>query len=63
MFSAKFECQILRTYPTLADLHVYALRSFVRFNKAPTKFNEDLTKPFHGLIEILLHIDFRCHSK
>ena len=27
------------------------------------KFDEVLTKPYHGLIEILLQIDFRYHSK
>ena len=43
---------------TLATLHVLTLRSFVKFNKAPIKFNEALTKPCHGLIEILLY-----HSK
>ena len=27
-----------------------------------TKFNEALTKPYHGLIEIFLQIDLRYHS-
>ena len=31
--------------------------------KALTKFNEALTKPYHGLIEVLLWFDFRYHSK
>ena len=37
---------------TLAKLHVFILGSFIKFNKAPTKFNEALTKPCLGLIEI-----------
>ena len=37
---------------TLAKLHVFVLGSFTKFNKAPTKFNEALTKPCHSLIEI-----------
>ena len=37
---------------TLTKLHVFVLRSF--FNKDPTRFNECLTKPYHGLIEILV---------
>ena len=49
---------------TLAELHVSALTSFIKFNnlKALTKGNEALSKPFHGLIEILL-FDFRYHGK
>ena len=39
---------------TLAELPVFVLKSFVKFDKAPTIFNEVLTKPHHGLIEILL---------
>ena len=26
----------------------------IKFNKAPTKFNEALAKPYHGLKEVLL---------
>ena len=48
---------------TLAELHVLVLTSFIEFNKALTKFNEALTKPYPGLIEILLKIDFRYQSK
>ena len=48
---------------TLAELHVFVLRSFINFNKAPTKFNEALAKPYHRLKEVLLEIDFRYHSK
>ena len=42
---------------TLPELYVCVLRSFIKFNKAPTKNNEALTivtKPYHVLIEILL---------
>ena len=58
-------CNIVSIYPgdsrrlaitktlTLAELHVSVLTSFIEFNKALTKFNEALTKPYHGLIEIL----------
>ena len=49
---------------TLVELHVRVLTSFIKcnkFNKALTNFNEALTKPYHGLIE--LEIDFRYHSK
>ena len=38
----------------LAELQVRVLTSFIKFDKVPTKFNEDFTKPYHGLIEILL---------
>ena len=48
---------------TLAELHVRVLTSFINFLKALTKFNEALTKPYHGLIEMLLQIDFRYYSK
>ena len=30
---------------TLAESHVFVLRSFIKFNKAPANFNEALTKP------------------
>ena len=44
---------------TLAKLHVRVLTSLIKLiklliNKALTKFNEALTKPYHGLIEVLL---------
>ena len=39
---------------TLAELHVSVLTSFIKFDKALTKFNEALAKPYHSLIEILL---------
>ena len=35
-------------------VHASALTSFVKVDKALTKFKEALTKPQHGLIEILL---------
>ena len=38
----------------LAELHVRVLTSFIKFNKALTKFNEALTIPYHGLIKSLL---------
>ena len=38
---------------TLAELHVFVLRSFKIFNKASTKFNS-LAKTYNGLIEGLL---------
>ena len=39
---------------TLAKLDICVLRSFIKLNKAPTKFSEVLTKPTHCLAEILL---------
>ena len=33
-----------------AKLHVFVPRSFIKFDKAPTKFYEARTKPYHGLI-------------
>ena len=41
---------------TLAELHVFVLRSVIKYNnlKASTKFDEALTKPYNGLIEISL---------
>ena len=38
----------------LAELHVFVLRNFIQFNRAPTKFNEALTKPYHGLMQVSL---------
>ena len=35
----------------------------IKFDKALTKFIQGLIKPYHGLIENLLWIDFRYHSK
>ena len=32
-----------------SHLHVSVLTSFIKFNKALTKFKEALTKPYHGL--------------
>ena len=48
------ECQSLPVYLalTLAELHVRVLTSFIKFDNALTNFNEALTKPYHGLIEI-----------
>ena len=40
--------------PDVAELHVCVLRSFIKFHKTPTKFNEALTKQYHGLLEILI---------
>ena len=36
----------------LAELHVCVLRSFIKSNKAPTKFSEAFTKLYQGLMEI-----------
>ena len=36
---------------TLAELHVSVQTSFIKFNKALTKFNEASTKRYHGLID------------
>ena len=40
----------------VAELHhdVRVLTSFIKFNKALTKFSEALTIPYHGLIKSLL---------
>ena len=39
---------------TLAELHVFVLTSFIKFNKVPIKFNEVFAKPYHVLIEVVL---------
>ena len=35
---------------TLAELHVSILTSSFKIDKALTKFNKALTKPYHGLV-------------
>ena len=42
---------------TLAELHVCVLRSIIKFDKAPTKFNEALTEPYHDLKENFILFD------
>ena len=56
LFTSKLGCN------SNSDLAAF-LCTFIKFDKAPTKFNEALTKPYHGLIEILQKIDFRYHSR
>ena len=48
----------LRDWPgplTLAKLYVFILRRFI--DKAPTKFNEALAKPYHSLIEVFYKLN------
>ena len=54
VYLAQPKCQRLPVYLalTLAELHVRVLTSFIKFDNALTNFNEALTKPYHGLIEI-----------
>ena len=47
-------CLVYEPRLTLAELHVFVLRSFINFYKAPTNFDDALTKPYNGLVEILL---------
>ena len=42
------ECDGKSGILTLAELHFFVLRSFIKFNKTPTKFNKALSKPSHG---------------
>ena len=39
---------------TLAELHVSILTSSFKIDKALTKFNKALTKPYHGLVREIL---------
>ena len=52
--AGQFESEQMPFPLTLAELHISILTSFIRLNKALTKFNEASTKPCHGLVEILL---------